>query len=53
MPGLNGCYSWEAVFSPQVQCPTSNTNQTTCPDATWFWVAAAAIAAYALVKKSK
>jgi hypothetical protein len=50
MGDLSGCYSWEAVFSPQVSCGTSQ-GQTVCPDATWFWVLAAGIAAIAVFKK--
>jgi hypothetical protein len=51
MGDLSSCYSWEATFSPQVACGTSNQTQSVCPDATWFWVIAAGIGLVAIFKK--
>jgi hypothetical protein len=51
MGDLSSCYSWEAIFSPQVRCGTSNQTQSVCPDATWFWVVAAGIGLVAIFKK--
>ena len=50
--GLTGCYSWEPIFSPQVQCPTeAPDSQSVCPDATWFWLLAAGVGLIAILKK--
>lgn len=54
MRGLSGgdCYTWTQAFNPQTPCATvPTTANQTCSDATWFWVLAAGVALFAVLKK--
>jgi hypothetical protein len=52
--GLAGCYSWEPTFTAPPNCggTSGSGGQSSCPDATWFWVLAAVAAGYLIFKKN-